>query len=94
LPPKVCYTRWISKEIDLLENKLYVIIGSKASKIFFPNDSFNDLVFKNNFLNGKVAIVLPHPSPLNIKWFKDNPNFYAHRLPEIRKIINDVLKGE
>ena len=52
---------------------------------------FDELVFKNNYLNGKLAIVLPHPSPLNIKWFKDHPEFIDKRINEIRKIVYDVL---
>ena len=39
----------------------------------------------------KLAIVLPHPSPLNIKWFKDHPEFMKERIFQIRKIINEIL---
>ena len=39
----------------------------------------------------KLAIVLPHPSPLNIKWFKDYPEFMKERISQIRKIINEIL---
>ena len=52
------------------------------------------MIFKNNSINGKLAIVLPHPSPLNIKWFKDHPEFMKKRIFEIRKIINEVLEEE
>lgn len=41
--------------------------------------------------NEKLTIVLPHPSPLNIKWFKDHPGFMKKRILEVRKIINAVL---
>ena len=67
-----------------INNKLYII---KSAKVFFPDENFNDLIFKNNFINGKLSIVLPHPSPLNIKWF----GIYGKRIFQIRKIINDVL---
>lgn len=92
LPPKICYETWIKKELKYINNRLYIIIGAKAAKVFFPNEKFDELVFKNNCLNKKLAIVLPHPSPLNIKWFKDHPDFYEKRIIEIRKIINDILK--
>ena len=65
MPPKVCYNKWIRKELEYIDNKLYIIIGSKAAKTFFPNENFNELVFKNNYLNNKLTLVLPHPSPLN-----------------------------
>lgn len=94
LPPKICYEMWIKKEIELVNNQLYIIIGSKAANIFFPGENYNELIFKNNSMNGKLAIVLPHPSPLNIKWFKDNPKFYEERLIEIKNIVKEVLKGD
>lgn len=90
-PPKICYETWVKKELELINNKLYILIGAKAAKVFFPNDNFNDLVFKNNYFNGKLTIVLPHPSPLNIKWFKDHPEFMEKRIEEIRKTINNIL---
>ena len=69
MPPKICYDTWIKKELEHINSKLYIIIGAKAAKVFFPNENFNELVFKNNYINDKLTLVLPHPSPLNIKWF-------------------------
>ena len=91
IPPKVCYNKWIKKELEYINNKLYIIIGAKAAKVFFPNDNFNELVFKNNYIKNKLTLVLPHPSPLNIKWFKDHPEFVNKRIIEIRKIIKNIL---
>lgn len=91
MSPKICYDTWVKNEIKYVKNKLYIIVGAKAAKVCFPNENFNDLVFKNNYINEKLAIVLPHPSPLNKKWFKDHPNFMEKRVIEVRCIINDVL---
>lgn len=52
---------------------------------------FNDLIFKDNYIYGKLTIVLPHPSLLNIKWLKDDSDFYNKRLIEIRKIIYKTI---
>jgi len=93
-PPKICYEKWIKKELEYIDNKLYVIIGAKAAKTFFPDDNFNELIFRDNYINGKLAVVLPHPSPLNIKWFKEHPEFMKSRIYEIRKTINEVLEDE
>ena len=90
-PPKICYDKWIKKELNYINNKLYIIIESKAAKVFFPNENYNDLIFKNNYINNKLTIVLPHPSPQNIKWFKDYPEFMEKRIIEVRKIINKIL---
>ncbi len=91
-PPKVCFEKWIQEELKLINNKLYILIGAKSAKKFFPKEKFNDLVFKNNYINGVKTIVLPHPSPLNIKWYKDNPLFMQQRVEEIRKIVHEVLE--
>lgn len=94
MPPKICYETWIKKELEFINNQLYIIIGAKAAKLFFPKENFNDLVFKNNYINNKLTIVLPHPSPLNIKWFKEHPKFINKRIGEIRKIIYRTLNLE
>lgn len=92
MPPKICYEKWIKKELEYIDNKIYILIGAKSAKVFFPNDNFNDLVFKDNCLNSKLTLVLPHPSPLNIKWFKDHPDFLNKRIYEVRTIIKKILK--
>lgn len=90
-PPKCCFDKWVEQELKILNNEIYIFIGAKAAKKFFPNDKFEDLVFKNNYWNDKLAIVLPHPSPLNKKWLKDHPNFEKIRLVEVRNIINEII---
>lgn len=92
VPPRICYEKWIKKELEYINNKIYILIGAKSAKVFFPNDNFNDLVFKDNYLNSKLTLVLPHPSPLNIKWFKDHPDFFNKRIYEVRTIIKEILE--
>lgn len=92
-PPKICSELWLKKEIELVNCKLYVIVGSKAAKFIFPDQPFEKLVFKNNTFNNKLALVLPHPSPVNLKWFMAHPEFEEKRIPEIRKIIKEVLNS-
>lgn len=91
-PPKCCWTKWIEEELQILDNEMYIVIGAKAAKVFFPNEIYEELIFKDNVWNGKKTIVLPHPSPLNKKWIKDHPQFLQKRIHEIRNIIWDILK--
>lgn len=93
IPPKCCFDKWVKEELKLINNQIYIIIGAKAAKIFFPNEKFDDLVFKNKEWNNKLTIVLPHPSPLNKKWLKDHPEFMNKRIIEIRKIISSIIKS-
>lgn len=37
------------------------------------------------------AFVLPHPSPLNVKWFLDHPEFERVRVKEIESAVHQVL---
>jgi uracil-DNA glycosylase family 4 len=92
LPPKICAETWLNKELELVNNKIYILVGALAAKHFFPKEKFDDLVFKDNLLNKKLAYVLPHPSPLNIKWFIDHPNFEKERIVEVRNVIKKVLQ--
>lgn len=91
-PPKVCVEKWLQRELEIVQNEIYVIIGKKAANYFFPKVDYVKLIFSNNLLYEKLSIVLPHPSPLNRKWFKEHPEFEKTRLNEIRHIIKNILK--
>lgn len=94
-PPKICAKTWLKKEIEIVDNKMYILIGSLAASTLFPNVPFEELVFHDQKINGKPAYVIPHPSPLNIRWFKLYPDFLESRLPYIRnklhQYIDDIL---
>lgn len=91
VPPKICAQKWLQKEIDLVNNEIFIIVGKSASDFFFPKKNFTLLVFEDHIINNKPAYVLPHPSPLNIKWFKDNKKFLSSRVKEIEKIVHKTL---
>lgn len=91
LPPKMCAKKWLYQEMDLVDNEIYLLLGGKAAQFFFPKEKFTTLIFKDNIINGKPAYVLPHPSPLNAKWFKEHPDFLEHRIQEIRLAIHATL---
>jgi len=90
-PPAICAKKWLSKEIKLVENKIYILIGSKVAKYFFPNKSFEYLVFNDQKLFNKPCFVLPHPSPANQKWLKDHKEFFTERLPKIREVLHKII---
>ena len=92
-PPKYCADRWLKQEIKLVNSKIIILVGRHSAQYFFPKKDFSELIFNNQEINGKLAIILPHPSPLNRKWFKDYPEFETKRLPEIRKIVHNILSN-
>lgn len=90
-PPKYCADKWLLKEMECVNNKIYILIGQYAAQYFFPKENFTEMVFKDHLLNGKLTFILPHPSPLNRRWFKMYPQFETERMPYIAKIIKETL---
>lgn len=83
--------KWLPIELAILKPQLIILIGKMAADFFFPGKNFKELILNDQEINGVKTIVLPHPSPLNIKWFKDNPEFEQSRLGEIRSILTDLI---
>ena len=90
-PPIRCAKKWLVNEMQMVDCKMILLLGGRSASFFFPKCDFSTLVFSDHTLLGKPAYVLPHPSPLNAKWLKDNPAFLRARLPVIRRAIHDAL---
>lgn len=90
-PPKICSEQWLLREMELVDNEIYIIIGGIAAEFFFPHEKITTLAFEDKQINGKPAYILPHPSPLNMKWFKDYPEFTEKRIFEVQKEVHRVL---
>lgn len=90
-PPKCCADKWLTQELKLVQNKIYILIGGAAAEYFFPGKRLTDLVFQNLEINGKPTFVLPHPSPLNMKWFRDYPEFLEKRVFDVEKAVHKIL---
>lgn len=85
-------SEWLNQELSYLNPKLLLVLGQVAANFFFPKKDFINLVFEDQQIKGVPVLVLPHPSPVNIKWFKDHPEFENQRLPEVRRHIHLILK--
>lgn len=90
-PPRICSEQWLLKEMELVNNEIYIIIGGIAAEFFFPGEKITSLAFEDKQFRGKPAYVLPHPSPLNMKWFKDYPQFTEKRILKIQEEVHKVL---
>lgn len=91
LPPKCCAKMWLCREMDLVDNRIYILIGGRAADHFFPGIDYTELILSDRILNNKPAYILPHPSPLNAKWFKDHPEFLNQRVKVIREVLQVAL---
>jgi uracil-DNA glycosylase len=90
-PPRICARKWLEREVSLVDNEIFILIGKAAADFFFPKSDFTELVFSDHEINGKDAYVLPHPSPLNVKWFKDHPEFENERVFVVRNAVHKLL---
>jgi uracil-DNA glycosylase family 4 len=90
-PPKICARKWLVREIEMVRNEIFVLVGKAAADFFFPKSDFTDLVFSDQVIKGKPAYVIPHPSPLNVRWFKEHPEFEAERMAEIRNAVRGII---
>jgi uracil-DNA glycosylase family 4 len=91
-PPIECTKKWLWQELSYLSPKLFLVVDRYAADFIFLNKNFTELVFTNQTLLSKLALVLPHPSPANKKWLKEHPEFERKRLKEIRATIHNVIK--
>lgn len=89
--PKCCADKWMIQELKLAQDKIYIIIEGIAAEYFFRGRALTSLVFQDLEADGKTALVLPHPSPLNIKWFREHPEFMEKRIIDVEKAVHKVL---
>lgn len=92
LPPKAC-RRWLDRELETVETGLYILVGRQAAQYLFPGRDFTALVFTDQTLRGKPAVVLPHPSPLNRHWFQTHPDFEGRRIKKVRALVQAMLRA-
>lgn len=94
VPPSFCADRWLAQELALVECRLYVVIGRLAAARFFPGEEYSALTMRTDLLmRGRPLLVLPHPSPRNVRWFLDHPAFEAERVPIVRRMVWAALAG-
>lgn len=94
LPPrKECAEIWHQKLLDNLPNiKLTLLIGQYAQKYYLSQTkaTLADTV-KAWKQYGPNYFPLPHPSPRNIRWFKNNSWFELKTIPQLRKQTRTAL---
>ncbi len=92
-PPRCCFDLWTRREIELKPGtRMLLVIGREAASRLFPKREFTELVFQDQEYDGIPCYVLPHPSPLNVRWFRMHPEFETQRMPVIREKLHQVLR--
>ena len=98
LPPRPeCAPAWRESVLESLNNvKMTVIIGSYAIKYHVSdgrNISLTQRVSEWKSMFPK-QIILPHPSPRNNRWLKQNPWFEKDVLPDFQSEIAKILNPD
>lgn len=98
LPPRPeCAPTWHAR---ILENmpalKLSLFVGKYAQNYYLKNASGENLTktVKNYKTFLPKFFPLPHPSPRNRFWLKQNPWFSEILIPDLQSIIRSILRGE
>ena len=97
LPPRKEFAaKWhplLLKEMPDVE--LIILMGSYAQKYYLGKNvkkNLTETVFAyEDYLPQYFPIV--HSSPLNFRWFKNNPNFEEKIVPVLRGKVNEILEN-
>ena len=78
---------------ELEDVKLTILIGSYAQKFYLKDEFKKNLTETVKNFNDYLPTYFPivHPSPLNNRWMAKNAFFKDKTLPELKKIIKNIL---
>jgi len=95
LPPRPeCAASWRASLLaELKQIKLTLVLGQYAQSWHFQEkpDSLTELV-KSWCDYWPTLVPLPHPSPRNNRWLKQNPWFEQELLPQLKTRVKTVLQ--
>ncbi|NLK99624.1 MAG: uracil-DNA glycosylase family protein [Clostridiales bacterium] len=95
LPPRKDFAaKWHPQLIERMPQiELTLLIGAYAQKFYLKDrikrNSTETVRSYQEYLPEYFPLV--HPSPLNIRWFKKNPDFEEIIVPELQSIIKSIL---
>ena len=90
LPPRPeCAPQWHTRLLaELPALKLTLLIGQYAQRYYLATRRRTLAATVQDWQNCLPAYFpLPHPSPRNIRWFRNNPWFAAEALPALRRQV-------
>ncbi len=96
LPPRPeCARHWHHQVLAQLPDlRLTLLIGTYAQKFYLGKDSKKNLTDNvmhfEEFLPHYFPLI--HPSPRNLIWQRRNPWFEESVIPELRKIVAEIIK--
>ena len=91
-PPKICAKTWHQALLSQIKAEPLMILIGAHSQSYYLNDklSLTHRVSRASWYLPK-CFPLPHPSPRNTNWLKQNPQFERETIPELKKCIQQIL---
>lgn len=93
-PPPQCAEHWRAQLLELLPNiKLTLVIGQYALDWHLGSTQHRTLTDTVSHWKDywPELLPMPHPSPRNNRWLKNNPWFSNNVLPKLRKQVASLL---
>jgi len=93
-PPRRCADMWRQDLLDALPPaKLTIILGVYATAWHLADRKYRRIVDAVHDHEALLPdrIVLPHPSPRNALWLKNNPWFEADAVPRLQRRVASLL---
>lgn len=95
LPPRKDFaSKWHPMLIDTMPQiELTLLIGAYAQKFYLKDRIKKNLTDTVKAYTEYLPEYFPlvHPSPLNIRWFKNNPEFEEVIVPQLQSIVKEIL---
>ncbi|MCV2402463.1 uracil-DNA glycosylase family protein [Marinomonas sp. C2222] len=93
-PPAQCAAEWRASLLSVLPNvRLTLVIGQYAIAWHLKEEASSTLTetVKQWRTGWPTRLVMPHPSPRNNRWLKNNSWFALEVLPELKKQVKLLL---
>lgn len=96
LPPRKEFAeKWHPLILENLKNvKLILLVGTYAQAFYLKDSRKKTLTETVKAYQEYLPMYLPlsHPSPLNFRWRNKNPWFEKEVIPQLKKLVKDIIK--
>ena len=93
-PRSECAPLWHDRVLaELPDDRLTVVLGAYAQKRYItqPGRNLTETVRQwRNYLPSQI--VMPHPSPRNQRWLRQNPWFDAEVVPALQQRVRSLMR--